>query len=172
MPFTCLTAFSHWSMFLPVYSSSFIANLYSSISLNSETQVWFGISSWIFSSDYLGLRNFVSSFWALAFPPFRFSSTVIKASCGSFLSSLSFQINLNHDSWMIPSVNCLIYLGIMKFNFGYLLITQLMLDGSKLFSLFNLLFILLISNFIKCFFMRWLLRIAIIVTNWKLRLLF
>ena len=66
---------------------------------------------------------------------------------------------------MIPSVNCLIYLGIMKFNFGYLLITQLMLDGSKLFSLFNLLFILLISNFIKCFFMRWLLRIAIIVTN-------
>ena len=38
---------------------------------------------------------------------------------------------------MIFSVNCFICLGILKSSFGYLLITLLTLDGSKLFGLFN-----------------------------------
>lgn len=73
---------------------------------------------------------------------------------------------------MIHIVIFFIFFGILKFRFGYLLITLLMLDGKKLFGLFNWLFILLISNFINYFFTRWLLRVAFFVTNYKFRLLF
>jgi hypothetical protein len=38
---------------------------------------------------------------------------------------------------MIHIVIFFIFFGILKFRFGYLLITLLMLDGKKLFGLFN-----------------------------------